>query len=477
MKPIDDALIHTKLLRWCVVLGLVLRCWHYFRCPSVWMDEGAMLSNVINLDYHGHLGPLLLDQATPPLYLMLLRFLSTVFNDGILVVRSVSFVSSCCALLLVSSLARHLLVPLAATIAVLLFAVSDSLLFHACEAKPYSSDVCLAAFVGWLFFRIRNWSMTYQFLLAAFLAPWMIWFSFPACFVLGGCLVAQLPRFVQRGTSVGSRAAYLFFASTVAVSFYLLFIGPIRAQSTDELRLYWVDGFTNWSKPIEVPLWSILQAGEVARYVSPPWGNAFVLFAVWGAIYWFRKQKDQRMMLYLLVMPVVAAWVASLLGRYPFMAARVMAFAAPAIVLLAGAGIADILPRIWARKLFRFWAVVIVLYVMIPLGYSVYVAIVPWYRPASDQVTEYLFTQRQPEEAILYNHWDYEYYLRKLPMEQRKLSTDANTPEWISKQKVMWLIYVNSVRPTQCPFELPEGFEVTHIAEFRMTTVYHAVRR
>ena len=41
---------YTLLFRCCVVLGLVLRCWHYFRNPSVWMDEAATLVNVINLD-------------------------------------------------------------------------------------------------------------------------------------------------------------------------------------------------------------------------------------------------------------------------------------------------------------------------------------------------------------------------------------------------------------------------------------------
>ena len=467
---------YTLLFRCCVVLGLVLRCWHYFRNPCVWMDEAATLVNVINLDCSGHLGPLLLDSATPPLYLMLLRCLTLPLNDGVLVLRSVSILSSCCSLLLVASLARQLLVPMAATIAVLLFSVSDSLLFHACEAKPYSSDVCLAAFVAWLYLRTRTWLLTAHFLLGAVLAPLMIWFSYPACFILGGWLLAEFRRMFHKETPWMARGAYLLFAASAALSFFLLLVGPIKAQSTSAMRDCWVDGFPNWSKPLEVPLWSILQAGEVARYIAPPWGSAFLFFAFWGARVFYKCGTSHRTLLVLLVTPVVAAWLASLLGRYPFMAARVMAYAAPAVVLLTGAGIADLLPRIWKIKLCRAWAVVIVLYVLIPLGYSLYIAVVPWSRPPSDVVSEFVLKQREPHVPVLYNHWDFEYYLRKLPRDDRKLYTDADTPEWIVRQKAMWMLYTSSVRPERCPFQISDGFKVTRVACFYMTTVYYAVK-
>ena len=73
--------------------------------------------------------------------------------------RLIPFLASCLALVLFASLCRRVLDPRAAALAVGLFAVSDRLLFHACEAKPYAVDVLVAVVAAWWFVRTEGWPL------------------------------------------------------------------------------------------------------------------------------------------------------------------------------------------------------------------------------------------------------------------------------------------------------------------------------
>src|SRR5581483_4094575 len=139
-------------------------------------------------------------------------------------------------------LARRVLQPAAVPWAVLLFACSDHLLWHTCEAKPYAVDIFLAAAVisGW--WAMRSWPMNRQLLLWAAAAPGVIFLSFPGCFLYGGLLVAFVPAVWKE------RRAWLSYLLLVAVvfgSFGLLLEGPIHAQRCPEMTQCWSQ-FADW---------------------------------------------------------------------------------------------------------------------------------------------------------------------------------------------------------------------------------------
>src|SRR4029079_2654773 len=102
------------------------------------------------------------------------------------------------SLLLLVPVARHLLPGRAVPWAVLLFACSEQLLWHACEAKSYALDVFAAALLLALYCRVRPETIGRWCLVFAALAPFLIWLSYPACFLLGGLLLALLPGVWER---------------------------------------------------------------------------------------------------------------------------------------------------------------------------------------------------------------------------------------------------------------------------------------
>src|SRR5947209_13547153 len=123
-----------------LLLGLGLRSFHYLRGRAVWHDEAALTLNVLSRGFAELLGPLRFHEAAPPLFLWLTRAVSLALGDGSYALRLAPFLASCAALLLLAPVARRLLAPAAVPWALLLFACSEQLLWHACEAKPYALD-------------------------------------------------------------------------------------------------------------------------------------------------------------------------------------------------------------------------------------------------------------------------------------------------------------------------------------------------
>ena len=144
-SPADHAAtVHDRrrdALVWAFVgLGVALRLFHYLRDPSIWHDEAALVLNVLNKGFLDLLGPLLFADASPPLFLWLERAAVLLGGDSTFAVRLWPLLASCAAVVLMVPLARRLVQPRAVPWAALL-AVSDRLLWHASEAKPYSLDV------------------------------------------------------------------------------------------------------------------------------------------------------------------------------------------------------------------------------------------------------------------------------------------------------------------------------------------------
>jgi uncharacterized membrane protein len=171
-----------------LLVGLSLRSYHYLRQPPVWHDEAAVIVNVLDKDYAELLGPLLFDANGPPLFLWLERAAYLTLGDSPLALRLIPFLASCASLLLIAYLSRRILHPSAVPWAVLLFACSEQMLWHTCEAKPYAIDVLIAVLLATVHCVLADCPLTMRILALALLAPFALLISYPAALVYGGLL-------------------------------------------------------------------------------------------------------------------------------------------------------------------------------------------------------------------------------------------------------------------------------------------------
>lgn len=393
-----------------VALGLGLRGYHYLRQPPLWHDEAALVLNVVQKDFRDFLGPLLHAEAAPPLFLYLEKAITLVLGEGLLALRLLPLAASCLALLLVTWSARQILTAAAVPWAVLLFAVSDNLLWHACEAKPYAVDVLCAAGLIALFVATRGWPLLWQVLFFTCASPFVIWVSYPGCFLCGGLAVALLPRVWPEKRCW---PAFLVLLLVIGGSFLLLLLGPAHAQRCGMMEQCWVRQFPDYSRPWMVLPWIFFSTLEVLRYCVVPNGQMLAGVSLVGTIRLW--QQERRDLVALLTVPTGLALLASLIHAYPYGGVRVIVYSAPAVALLVGAGVPIILKWLgtWGR-LAPLACLTMVGILLVPAGQSAYRVIKPWKRADTGGAAAYVLAHRQADELVSGNHWEYDYYFRSL---------------------------------------------------------------
>jgi hypothetical protein len=393
-----------------LVFGLGLRFYHYVRDPSMWHDEAALVLNVLGKSYGDLFGPLFFSEACPPLFLWLEKAVTGLLGDGTYALRLVPFLASCLSLVAMAVVARRLLGPTGAIWVVLLFACSDRLLWHACEAKPYAVDVLVASGLLLALIQTQTWPVGRQLLLFSGLSPFLVFLSYPACFLLGGLALSLLPVVARAGRR-SDWFLFGLFVLAMGVSFGLLLAGPIRVQRDATILECWSDMFPSWDQPWTVPGWLAARLPEVFRYAYEPVGNVLGAVAVVGAVVLWRG--GQRRLLAFLLLPVALTCLAALLGRYPLGASRVVVFAAPAAMLLIGAGLPAVLA--YLRRHSRLAALVVVGIVLFPVAQGLYRVGCTWERADSAGAADYVRVRYLPGEMVVGTSWEHGYYFRAGP--------------------------------------------------------------
>jgi hypothetical protein len=449
----------------CLALGLGLRIYHYLLCPSVWHDEAALIVNALHKGFREQLGPLQYAEAAPPLFLWVERALSLLVNDSVWALRAVPLLASCAALVLLARVARRALSPQSAPWAVLLLGVSNHVLWHSCEAKPYALDILAAILLIDLVHRPAAWTLTSRVLLLAALAPAIIWLSFPGCFLYGGVLIVLLPP-VWRQRRLTLWLAYGLLTLAVFVAFALL-LGPIRAQRHATMDGCWVAQFPNWSRPWTVPVWAVCSTVDLVRYCFEPTGHGLALAALAGGIALWRG--GQRELVLLVLLPLDLAFGASLVHAYPYGGARVEVFAAPGLALLIAAGIPPIWT--WLRTRQRLAPLVLTAMLLWPAGLADYRVVRPWARPDSAGAASFVLAQRRPDEPVFGNSWQDSYYFRSLGTTFQLFGRSLR-----ETHQCFWLVWSEEGQvydDCRASTYLLGGGRILCRREFTGTTVYH----
>lgn len=478
--------VAERHVAWLVVLGMALRAWHYLRDPSIWTDEANLILNVLGKSFGELLGPLSFAEAGPPLFLWIEKAVSLTLGDGLYALRFVPFAASCASMVLMPYIARRVVRPAAVGWVVLLFAVSDRLLHHACEAKQYAVECLTATILLSLYVGMRSWPLRRQLLIYAALAPVLICLSYPACFLYGGLLVALLPAVWEEGKRSNSNSvaatvpgwrmpcgeltAYGLLTLSVAGSFLLVYLGPIRAQRCPEIVQYWIGvrAFADWGRLWTVPLWSMTATLNMVDYFCRPVGHVLAPLALVGLVAMWRRSGAA--LVVLLALPIALAYAASLGAAYPYGGWRVMVYALPSVVLLLAEGVPSTLA--WLERRGRWSRTALVLLLLAPAAKSLWRVAAPWRRADSQGAAQFVLAHRRPTDAITGNVFDYAYIFRRVP---------EFAPLWVDPQfrqssaQRTWVL-ITAATPAERDLLIRRGMPADRRTvaqyEFEKTTVY-----
>jgi hypothetical protein len=323
-----------------VLAGIMLRLWQYAGGTAMWLDELAVVDNVLERSPWRLLTePLAWNQAAPKGFLLAEKLSAAIFGRSDYGLRIFPLLCGIFGLLLFAHLARKALSPAGALAAVTLFAFAGPLIDYGSRAKQYSSDVTVSVLMLWLAWDVVNRRFSSAAIArAAILGAIAVWFSLPAVLMLaalGLVLIAQASR-AQRGAVLQLVACWCVAALAAA----LAGLAAITPETRHYLNGYWVHGFPPASFPALLRArWPLGELAVLAGSGSDagmayPFPNLFLFLGVVGAAaLWVGR----RGLALLLVAPITAALAAAVVRQYPF-SDRMVLFLFPSFLLLLAAG-------------------------------------------------------------------------------------------------------------------------------------------
>ena len=445
--------VWSLLLLLAMLLGTGLRAREYLAKRSFWLDEVFLALGIVQKPWTTlFTEPLPHNQVAAPGFVAATKLCATIAGPNEWSLRLVPFLAGVAALIVFARVARRWLSPPHALLAMLLFAVSDHLIYYATEFKPYSLDVLATTLaLDWALaeqteqrVRVRDVALLSALLLSSFTAAILL-------------AAAGLYRIAVARARLGEvrRLVALALSATPAVAANWLLGARFAARNTF-LYDYWHYAFPNVPpRSLEDWNWFIWTFRGLFEHAFDAWSYLLV-----GALVAVGAVGHRKGLLGGSVIAVALGLAAARL--YPFHG-RTVLYLTPVVCLLVAAGL-ETVGRGRAAWLAR---VLIAALLLVPPGtVAAQYALKPRRRAPIRPLLEVLAHQRPgPEEVV--TTWAagfmYDYYRSILGLPARRPSGIA---EWSGEpfryrtavqqalgDKPCWVVYYGIVDWRRGPIE------------------------
>ncbi len=351
-----------------LVVGIGLRLTAFATDRPLWLDEAMIAMNLTDREVGQMFEPLDRNQSAPVAFLLAGKLCVVAFGPTEHALRLPALVASALGMIAFAVAAVRLLPPWTARLAVLLFALSPTVVSYAAEVKQYSSDAAVAAGLLALAAPLLRTPTRGRLIALGVGGAAAVWASHPAVFVLAAVGVGLFVRALRRRERV---LAVVLTGAAWLVSFAGVYWVNVRhGANNDYLAEYWADHFLPLS-PAAVA-WLSEQWVDFFRAVGgyggvlfPVAGLAAVLAVVGVVGLW---KDGHRATAAVLLGGFAFTLLASALHKYPFVG-RLLLFLVPAAVLLVAHGAAVLAGAVWKRS--RLAAVVLLAAVVYAPGVEV----------------------------------------------------------------------------------------------------------
>ncbi|GGF10338.1 glycosyltransferase family 39 protein [Hymenobacter cavernae] len=417
MEHFDNGVVPAGRTVWwwlalgAVLVGVTLRVWQWWLGTSFFIDELAVIHNLVSRPV-GALVSTPLDEAqvAPPLFLVVEQACLKVFGSSELSLRLPPLLASLAALLLLWAVARHVLDARMVPLALLTFAVGFTFVHYSNQVKQYASDTTVSLLVLWLALRLRDVrAPSARFWVAAALAGLVLpFYSQASLMFFAGCGAALLLlAFLDLGRP-RLRATLAVVGAWAVGSLLSLVLAKQTLLSTDQafMHYFWREGMLPLTGRLPVVF-----AGELAER----WANGLgwphptsiwvALTFVGVALLWWQQWR----VALLLTVPWVLSAAAAVLQQFP-LRQRLMDFLVPTLILFVFVAFQTMVRWAWCRS--RGLGIAALLACAAPVFYSTTRHNLP---PFCVEDAKTLYAQlarvRQPNEAI-YAYYGNGQYLR-----------------------------------------------------------------
>ncbi|MGC4234639.1 MAG: hypothetical protein QM594_16775, partial [Niabella sp.] len=167
-------------------IGVVLRLYYFFQNRSLWIDEAYLSNSIVSYSLHKLLTePLLYYQKAPLGFLIMQKLFITIFTPNELALRLFPLLCNLCSLFVFYAICRYFLKPGYIWLALVVFCLAPPIIFHAAEAKQYSSELLSSLIILYLYTQLQRRRVTGKAVLWLGVAgAVLMWFSYSVVFIL-----------------------------------------------------------------------------------------------------------------------------------------------------------------------------------------------------------------------------------------------------------------------------------------------------
>lgn len=331
----------------CIIaIGCYLRTEQFLFNRSLWLDEAFIATSIAKGSIGSFFGPLEYGHFVPPGFSLVSRLFIVVFGNSDLTIRLFPYISSILSLFLFQKVARIYIAPKGQTVALLLFSLSESLIYYSSELKQYSVDVLVTLLLFLLAAYLQKDDFNRKkFLIGILTGAVSLWFSHPAIFTLTAigiylCLNCIIKRDYSRLKSISFVFCFWLLSFTL---FYFLVLRKFENVCDKEWMLYW------WGDRYHafMPLSSFFASVRWLFYCSlktlvNPGGfqSHYTVFVALALLYYgsISMVIKRDLKLFVLLGPFVLALIASGMKQYPIHG-RLILFFLPSIILIISKGV------------------------------------------------------------------------------------------------------------------------------------------
>ena len=379
---------HTALLAVLVIAGISLRLFHFFDNRSFWIDELYLNVSTVKMSFMELLTmPMDYEQKAPLGYLWMLRLSVLLFGKQEMSLRLFSLIGGIGSLLLMVPIASYYLRSWAVLLAISIVALGEPFIYHATEAKQYSTELFASVIAIYCLVKFQNTLKLGYLLLWGFVGALLVWFSYSSIFVLAGiAMVISLNSLLNRQWRefflrlipftvwlFSFAAVYYFFLRKYEDSgwlknfFDVMYHAYMPMPPTNATELVW-PVYANYTL-LERNLGMLVKFGNITDYSLMQTVLRMpllpLLLELVGVIALFRKNKYR---LFILVTPILLAVVASMFKFYPFYE-RFILFLAPIFILLIAYGAQEVANVFTASKR-KIVIPILLLFILAPLVWN-----------------------------------------------------------------------------------------------------------
>ena len=234
-------------------------------------------------------------------------------------------------------------------LALMFFSLSQVLIYYSSEMHPYMSDVFFALLLYFIFEKMNAEVLTsLRIFLYSIGTAVIIWFSFPAVFVIGGLgLCLMISYFTKRDAK--KLYAIILVGLVTVVSFVVYFVVYLNYLMDATVRFSIEGGsFPAGALSLKQLGWFLARGASFYNHAFMPSKYWFlgIPFFIMGTLYVYRMQ---RIKLLFLILPALLTMIAAMLNVYPFVG-RAVLFLLPSFYILLTAGLASMRERIPDRR-------------------------------------------------------------------------------------------------------------------------------